>query len=76
MALARSGLLADTAVEYTTRSAPSTWAALCDVATVAPRADKAITTDESFASDPLTVMPWDKAMRANPLIPAPPMPMK
>ena len=75
-ALARSGLLAEIAVEYTTRSAPSTCEASCDVATVAPNADKAITTDESFASDPLTVMPWDKAMRANPLIPAPPMPMK
>jgi hypothetical protein len=35
-----------------------------------------MTTDESFASDPLTVIPWDKAMRANPLIPAPPIPMK
>ena len=46
------------------------------VATVAPSADKAITTDESFASDPLTVMPWDIAMRANPLMPAPPIPMK
>ena len=35
-----------------------------------------MTTDESFASDPLTVMPWDKAMRASPLMPAPPIPMK
>ena len=53
----RSGLLAEIAVEYTTRSAPSTCDALCDVETVAPNADKAITTDESLASDPLTVMP-------------------
>ena len=75
-ALALSGLLADMAVEYTTRSAPSTCAASCEVATVAPSADKAITTDESFASDPLTVIPCDKAIRANPLIPAPPIPMK
>ena len=75
-ALTRSGLLAEIAVEYTTRSAPSTCAASCDVTTVAPRADKAITTDESFASDPLTVMPCDRAMRAKPLIPAPPIPMK
>jgi hypothetical protein len=45
------------AFEYTTRSEPSTFSAACVVETVAPNADRAITTDESFASDPLTVIP-------------------
>ena len=44
--------------------------------TFAPRADKAVTTDESFASEPLTLIPCESAIRASPLIPAPPIPMK
>ena len=72
----RSGLDCEIALEYTTRSDPSTLPASWVVDTFAPSADKAMTTDESFASEPVTCIPCDSAMRASPLIPAPPIPMK
>ena len=64
------------AFEYTTKSEPSTLPATWDVETVAPNAERAMTTEESLASDPLTVIPCESAIRASPLIPAPPIPMK
>ena len=71
-----SGLLDEIAVEKTTRSAPSTFSAACDVAIDAPNATRAFTTEESLLSEPLTCIECDSAIRAKPLMPAPPIPIK
>ena len=75
-ALINSGLLGEIAAENTTMSAPSTLLAMCVVVTVAPSALSALRTEESFESEPLTCIECESAIRAKPLMPAPPIPIK
>ena len=71
-----SGLFAEMAVERTMRSTPETFSALCPICIVAPSVAKFCVTDDSFTSEPETATPCAIMIRAIPLIPAPPIPMK
>src|SRR5690606_34774510 len=73
-----SGLTAGTALETTTVSGAScsTWAARWPMWMRAPKARKRSVAADSDRSEPDTATPWAKRIRARPLMPAPPMPMK
>ena len=76
-AAASSGLLSRIADDTTTvAGAAGRWAASCPTATSAPSARSASTVRESFASEPDTAAPLASRIRAMPLIPAPPMPIR
>ena len=76
-AAASSGLLSRIAVDTTTVAGGSgRCAGSCPRCTSAPSARSASTAADSRASEPVTRSPLASRMRAIPLIPAPPMPMK
>src|SRR4051795_7701635 len=75
-AAASSGLSARIAVETTTVSTSPRWAASWPTATRAPSARSASSVGVSRRSLPETGTPRASRIRAMPLIPAPPMPMK
>jgi hypothetical protein len=75
-AASSSGLSGRTALETTTTSADSTWAALWPRPMRPPRAASRRVTSPSFRSDPETLYPRFSSTSAMPDMPTPPMPTK
>ncbi len=76
LASTTSGLFAGTAEETTTRDAPPRFSSACPAYTVAPSFTNSRVMGERRRSDPETLYPLCKSMRAIALRPMPPMPTK